>query len=145
MLKAESLGQGVGDFASVFGHDNGAGIDAGAASVLADGTDHHVEVFRPVFDAIGAHQYFAPSRTVNLDGRVAGVLLSGGFIPEYQRTSALIENRRRAVMIGGIKTKSLGGNAGGDEGLDQAIGRPRFVFAGFDDDGRFQGDGGEPE
>jgi hypothetical protein len=51
-----SLREGVGDLGGVFGHHDGAGVDAGAAAVVADRAGDDVDEVAPVLDAILADE-----------------------------------------------------------------------------------------
>ena len=48
--RAELLRERIGDFRGVLRHHDGAGIDAGAAAVVRDGTGDQVDVVAPVLD-----------------------------------------------------------------------------------------------
>jgi hypothetical protein len=115
---AEAFGERSTDFGRIFGNDNGAGVDAGASAVVADGADHHVEIIAPVLDAVVADEDLAPAGPVKLDAGIVGVLLGRGFVAEDEGATALAEDCRTAFVIGGIKAKRFARDAGGDEGLE---------------------------
>jgi hypothetical protein len=48
-------------------------------------------------------------------------------------------------VVGGVKAEGLAREAGGDEGLNDAVGGPGLLAAGFEGDRGFEGDGGDPE
>ena len=142
---AQLLRERFGDLRGVAGHDDGRGVDAGPSAVVADGADHHVDVLAPVLDLVLADEDLAPTRPVQLDGRVVGVLSGGGLVTEDERPSAIAEDGRRSVVVGGVEAEGLRRHARGDERLDQPVRRPRLFSAGFDDDRRLERDGGDPE
>lgn len=112
-------------------------------SAIAEGD--HVHVFRPVRDAILADEEFAPARTMNLDGRVVGVLRRGGLVAKDQCPAARIQDGCGTIMIRRIKSEGFGRHSGGNERLDQPVGRPRFLTPRLDDHRGLQGDCGQPE
>ena len=54
----------------VLGHPDARGVDAGAAAVVGDGLDHHVEVLLPVVGDVGTDHDLAVAGPVHLDARV---------------------------------------------------------------------------
>lgn len=143
--RAQALGDGIGDFLAILRHQDGGGIDAGAAAVVADGADDDVDVLLPVFDLVLANDDLAPAWAVHLHTWVAFIHLGHGHIAKDQIATAELHHFTAAFVIGRVETKSLGGSTGCDEGLDQTIRGPRLLTAGFDHHRDLQRDGGEPE
>jgi len=142
---AEFLGQGFGDLGGVAGNDDGGSVYAATAAVFGDGRSDEVKELGPAIDLIFADEDFAVAGAVDFDGGILGVLLGGGAVAEEEGASAGFENFGGAFVVCGVEAEGGGRASGGDESLDESVGRPRFIAAGFDDDRGFEGDGREPE
>src|SRR6185369_6292646 len=82
---------------------------------------------------------------VDFDAGVGGVLGDGGVVAEHHDASGVAEEEAGAIVAGGVVAEGFAGDAGFDEGLDDAPRGPRFFAAGLENDGDAEGDGGNPE
>ena len=99
----------------------------------------------PFVNLILTHEDFAEARTMNLDAGIVGILSGGLLISKNQCATAGLKNHTGPLMVGRIKSKCLSWAPCLNEGLDQSIGCPRFLPSGFDNDGRFEWNGWEPQ
>lgn len=143
--RAEALGDGIGDFLAVFRHNDGGGIDAGTAAVVADGADDDVNILLPIFDLVFTNDDLAPAGAVDLHAGVAFVHLGHGHIAKDEVATTEFHHFTAAFMVGGVKAKGLCRGSGGDESLNEAEGGPGLFAAWFDDHGDLQGDGWQPQ
>ena len=143
--RPELLGECIGDLRGVSGHDHRRGVDATAAAIVGDRGDHQVNELRPALDLVLADEDLAEARAVHLDGRVAGVLRRGAFVAEDQSPAAAAQDLRGAFVVGRIEPERLRRAAGGDEGLDDPLGRPGLFAAGLQDHWDLQGNRGQPK
>jgi len=104
-----------------------------------------VDVFVELFCGVCAEDYFAVAGAVELDVGIIFVRLGGADVAEKHGAIDGIDEGASAAMIGRIKPEGFFGQAGGDEGLDDAIGSPGLFAAGLEGDGGFHGDGGNPQ
>ena len=124
---ADFFGDGLGDFLGMARGPDAGGVDAAAAAVADHAFDHHVEVFFPLVDAVIAEQDFRPPWSVGLDLGVAGVAFAGLRAAEDHAAAAGVQERRADVgAAAGIERHRFGWDAGFDEGVVHAIGRPGF-------------------
>lgn len=70
---------------------------------------------------------------------------NGGVVAEHHDAAGAAEEDAGAVVAGGVVAEGLAGDAGFDEGLDDAPWGPGFFAAGLEDDRVAEGDGGDPE
>src|SRR5436190_1600035 len=82
---AKLLRQSLGDFASVFRHDHGGGVDTGAAAVVRDGSGDEIDVLGPALDAVLTDEDLAETGAVALELRIVLVLRDGVGVAEDER------------------------------------------------------------
>ena len=99
----------------------------------------------PFVHLILTHEDFAEARTMNLDAGIVSILSGGLLISKNQSATAGLKNHTGTLMVGRIKSKCLSWAPCLNEGLNQSIGCPRFLPSGFDNDGRLEWNGWEPQ
>ena len=120
-------------------------VDATAAAVQVDAIDHQVQVFFPVVDDVVAQQDLGKAGAVDLDSRVALVLLDGLSAAEHHRPLAGGQQGPAGIVAAGVQRERFGGNPGGDQGGDNAVRSPRFLRTGLQDQSELQRHGGQPQ
>ena len=82
---------------------------------------------------------------MHLYAGIARVYVRRALIAKNQCSSAKAKDVARPLVVRRVETKSLLGTTRGNEGLDQAVWRPRLIATGFHHDGYLESDGRQPQ
>ncbi len=96
---------------------------------------------RPVLDLVLADEDLAAAGAVALNCGLSAYCATVLASPKISARPQSLQHLAGAFVVGRVKAECLGGHAGGDEGLDQAVRRPRLLAARLDDDRRLERDG----
>ena len=82
---------------------DGTAVDAAAPAVDVDALNHHVEILLPIVNAVVAKEDFREAGAMDLDARVARILVDGFLTAEDHATSASREQCSANIVATGIK------------------------------------------
>ena len=124
---------------------NTGAVDATASAVESDAGDEDVEILLPVIHLVVTDENLAVAGPVDLDAGVARVLVDRGLAAEQHRSVAGLEHGCADIACAGVDGEGLRRYARLDHGLGHAIGRPRLLRAGLEDEADLHRDDGHPK
>ena len=139
------LSDGLRDGLAVARDPDTGAVDATASTVESDAADEDVEVLLPVIHLVIADEDLAVAGPVDLDAGVAGVLVDRGLAAEQHRSAAGLQHGRADIACARVDGEGPRRYARLDHGLRHAVGRPRLLRAGFEDQADLHRDDRHPE